>query len=205
MQNPQPTVTGITASWNVSAVSSSATNTFSAEWIGIGGQFDTTLIQCGTEQDFINGQAQYSAWYELLPRNSVTIHTINVSPGDIMQASIQLSNATLNQWVLNLTDTTNGQTFQNTFTYASSQLSAEWIVERPSVNNVISRLANFGTTTFSNCTATVGSITGGIGSFPENELVMYSSTSPLNSVQLTNVSALNSDGTSFTVNYLASG
>ena len=205
-QNPQPTVTGVTASWNVSTVTSSANDTFSSSWIGIGGQFDKTLIQCGTEQDSIKGQTQYYTWYELLPRNSVTIRTINVSPGDIMQAAIQLTNTTSNQWVINLTDTTNGQTFQNTFTYNSSQLSAEWIVERPAVNNVISTLANFGTLTFSNCTATIDSTTGAIGTFPANELVMYSSISPSNSrVQLTDVSALNPDGTSFTVNYLVSG
>jgi hypothetical protein len=58
--------------------------------------------------------------------------------------------------------------------------------------------------TFSNCTATVNSTIGDIGSFPENEVVMYSSTSR-NAVQLTNVSALNPDGDSFTVDYLAPG
>ncbi len=206
MQNPQPTITDISASWNVPTVSPSVNDTFSAAWIGIGGQFDKTIIQCGTEQDSINGQTQYSAWYELLPRNSVTIRTINVSPGDIMQASIQITNPTLNQWVINITDITNGQTFQNTVTYTSSQLSAEWIIERPLVNNVISTLANFGTLTFSNCTATISSTTGAAGTFPTNELVMYSSASSTNSgVQLTDVSSINPDGTSFTVNYLTSG
>ena len=106
--------------------------------------------------------------------------------------------------MINLTDTTNGQSFQNPFFYNSSQLSAEWIVERPTVNGAISTLANFGTITFSNCTATVNSTTGGIGSFPVNEVVMYSSTSNQNNVQLTNVSALNPDGNSFIVNYLGS-
>jgi hypothetical protein len=205
MTNPQPTVTGVTASWNVSTVSPSTSNAFAAAWIGIGGdQFDKTLIQCGTEEDSIFGQTRYSAWYELLPNNSITIPTINISPGDVIQASIQLTNGTLNQWVINLTDTANGQTFQNTFTYNSSQLSAEWIVERPTINGAPSRLADFGAITFYNCTATIGSTTGPIESFPENPLVMYSSTSR-NAVQLTDVSALNSDGNSFTVNYLASG
>lgn len=122
-----------------------------------------------------------------------------------MQASIQLANETSNLWLINLTDTTNGQTFQSTVTYASSQLSAEWIVERPEINGAISRLANFGAITFSNCTATVSSTAGAIGSFSENEVVMYSSTDPRNSVQLTDVSDLTPDGNSFTVNYLASG
>jgi hypothetical protein len=206
LQNPQPTVTGITASWNVPTIAASANDTFSAVWIGIGGQFDQTLIQCGTRQDFVNGKMQYAAWYELLPSTSVTIRMLNVSPGDLMQASIQLSDATLNQWVLNLTDRTNGQSFQRTFTYASSQLWAEWIVERPTVNNVISHLANFGNITFFDCTVTLGSATGGIGSFPANEVVMYSSTSSgSSSLQLTDVLALNTDLNSFTIKYLASG
>ena len=53
-----------------------------------------------------------------------------------MQASITLVNATFNQWAINITDTTADQSFQTTVNYTSSQLSAEWIVERPSVNGV---------------------------------------------------------------------
>jgi hypothetical protein len=182
--------------------------TFSAVWIGIGGQFsnDSTLIQCGTEQDSIRGQAEYYAWYELLPAPSLTISNITVSPGDEMQASIQLVNATSNQWSINVTDATADQSFQNTVNYTSSQLSAEWIVERPSVNHVTSQLANFGTVTFTNCSASVGSVTGGINSFPWDALVMYSSTTPRSSsVELADVSDFTSNGTEFTVTYLASG
>jgi len=122
-----------------------------------------------------------------------------------MQASIQLVNATFNQWTINMTDTTAEQSFQYTVNYASSQLSAEWIVERPAVNEVISQLANFGNVTFTNCVASVGSVTGGISSFQWNEMVMYSSTAPgSSSVQLTDVSDLTPDGTGFTVTYLSS-
>jgi hypothetical protein len=181
---------------------------FSSVWIGVGGQFsnDSTLIQCGTEQDSIFGQGQYYAWYELLPAPSVTISNITVSPGDQIQASIQLVNATFNQWTISINDTTTGESFQNTVNYTSSQLSAEWIIERPSVNHVISQLADFGNVTFTNCTASIGSVTGGINSFPWEELVMYSSITPnSSSVQLADVSDLTSNGTGFTVTYKASG
>src|SRR5205823_5922282 len=49
---------------------------FSSSWVGIGGGCvdancaitDGTLIQAGTEQDVdANGQASYSAWWELIP------------------------------------------------------------------------------------------------------------------------------------------
>jgi hypothetical protein len=205
LQNPSPNVTAVTASWIVPTVTPSLSDTFSSEWIGIGGQFDRTLIQCGVEQDSVGGQLQYGAWYELLPRNSVPIRMFVVSPGDVIQASIQLSNAALNRWTINLTDNTSGQSFQNTFTYSSSQLSAEWIIERPTVNNVISSLANFGSVTFSGCTATLNATIGGIGSFPSNEVVMYSSTSASSGVPLTDVSTLSGDGSGFTVSYLPTG
>ena len=123
-----------------------------------------------------------------------------------MQASIQLVDATLNEWSINLTDVTTGFSFQNTFTYASNQLSADWIVERPTVNRVLSTLANFGNVTFTNCQASISSVSGGISSFPANEIVMYSSTTVgESSVQLTDVSGITFDGSGFTVSYLATG
>jgi len=110
LQTPQQTVTGVGASWVVPTVAPSTDDTFSAVWIGLGGQFtgDTSLIQCGTEQDSIGGQLVYSAWYELLPRTSITIRSMVVSAGDQMQASIQLIDPTLNQWSINITDVTAG-------------------------------------------------------------------------------------------------
>lgn len=209
LQNPEPVVTGVNASWVVPAVTLSTTNSYSAIWIGIGGESsnDSTLIQCGTEQDYsVLRGAEYYAWYELLPAPSYVISNITVSQGDHIQASIQLVNATYNQWSLNITDTTKDESFQNTFNYNSSQLSAEWIVERPSVNHVISLLANFGSVAFTNCSATVGSVTAGISSFPWDAFVMYSQATPRSSsVLLADVSDLTPDGTGFTVTYESSG
>ncbi len=119
-----------------------------------------------------------------------------------MQASIQLSDLTTNAWFLTISDLTSGQSFSRIFTYISSQLSAEWIVERPLVNGALSQLANFENATFLNCTATVGSMTGGITSFPAAKIVMYSSTAA-NGVQLTTVSDVSADQTSFTVTFIS--
>jgi hypothetical protein len=85
--NPQPVVVSVSGSWTVPQVSVSQQDTFSAAWIGIGGQTDKTLIQTGTEQDSINGSIEYSAWYELLPNDAITITVMNVSPGDKITAS----------------------------------------------------------------------------------------------------------------------
>ena len=78
--NPQPAVQGVSASWTVPSVKNLGTDAFSSVWIGIGGQFDNSLIQVGTNQDITNGSAQYFAWYEMLPNTAVDIKTIQVSP-----------------------------------------------------------------------------------------------------------------------------
>ena len=205
LQNPQPVITGISASWTIPNITISGSDTFSAAWIGVGGQFDHTLIQCGTEQDSINGQTEFFAWYELLPRTSIVIRGITPSAGDQMTASIQLVDPTLSEWTINVTDVTNGQTFQIPVIYSSSQLSAEWIMERPTVNNVLSSLANFGSATFTNCQTTIGSITGGINSFASTQVIMFSSMTPGSGASpLTEVSSVSNNGSEFTVNYLAS-
>ena len=122
-----------------------------------------------------------------------------------MQASIQLVNSFSNTWTINVTDVSSGQSFQNNFVYRSSQLSAEWIVERPDVNRVVSPLADFGNVSITNCMATIGSVNGGISNFSATKVVMYSSsTFGGGSVQLADVSDLTSDWAGFTVIYLAS-
>lgn len=77
---PQSAVQGVSASWAVPSVKNLGTDAFSSVWIGIGGQFDNSLIQVGTEQDITNGSARYFAWYEMLPNTAVDIKTIQVSP-----------------------------------------------------------------------------------------------------------------------------
>jgi hypothetical protein len=161
------------------------------------------LIQIGTEQDFIGGQAVYSAWYEILPDAAITIDSIVVSAGDRVEASVALVDAASNIWMVSLSDLTSGQRFSHNLSYASNRTSAEWIVERPDVNNQISSLADFGTVTFTGCSADFGS-GGFITSFANAKVIMISQTNPQQSTQLTDVSNLNSDGSGFTVNYLAS-
>ncbi len=198
--NPQPVVTGVSGSWVVPAVQVSQNDAFSAMWVGIGGTLGNTLIQTGTEQDSVGGVTYYSAWFELLPNDSVTIQAINVSPGDTINASVTLFDANNDVWQISLSDLTTGQSFSQTVVYASSRLSAEWTVERPTVNNVLSPLANIGTVSFSNCRAIIGSDSGSVGQFNNLQNVM----SNRQRVPLVEVSNLGSDGSSFSVNYLQS-
>ena len=199
--NSSDLVVGINASWTVPRVRVFASDTYSSAWIGIGGHSEKTLIQAGTEHDAVNGQEFYSAWYEMLPDDAVRTNSMNVSPGDVITVSITLINSDMKQWAIRINDITSGQGFYQTFIYNSSQLTAEWIVERPHVNSQITLLADFGTLTFRDSYAKIGNYVGKIASFPYSQVIMTNDLSQ----QLTSVSPLSENGNSFNVTYLASG
>ncbi len=194
---PKPQVTGINGSWTVPMVAVSPLDTFSAAWIGIGGQSDTTLIQVGSEHDSINGKAVYSLWYEMLPDNAITIPNIEISTGDKITASVSLANSNTNEWIIEINDVTTGQSFKQNFSYNSSRLTAEWVIERPTVNNRIATLADFGTITFTDCNAQLADKVGTISAFPNSAILMEDRQNN----QLIRVSDFSRDGSSFTVTY----
>ena len=192
-------MSSVSASWTVPEINPSENNTFSGVWIGIGGYGEDTLIQTGTEQEYIDGKFVYYAWYELLPDYLVRISNIHVRAGDTITASISLVSKNTNTWSIEIADVTQGQRFKQTFAYNSSRLSAEWVVERPKVNGTISALADFGNVTFTECKATIDGNIGAISNFSYVQLVMHDE-----ELQLMTVSPLNDDGKSFTVSYLES-
>ena len=203
LQNPMPEVTSVNGSWTVPSVSDVGVDAFSAVWVGVGGQYGHTLIQVGTEQDWVSGGPVYSAWYETLPAQSITIDSMQVSPGDRIMACVTLVNSDSNLWSVAITDFTSSQGFQTNLTYDPGRLSGEWIVERPDVNGVTSTLADFGSVTFTDCQATVGG-NGSISAFQNVRIVMQqSSQGGSRAVQLADVSALVRGGTGFTVTYIA--
>jgi hypothetical protein len=201
LENPSEQVVGVNASWKVPRVNVYSTDTFSSTWIGIGGRFDKTLIQAGTEQDAVDGNEFYSAWYELLPGQATRISGMSVSPGDLITASITLVNSDTEEWGIRIYDATTGQGFYQTFIYNSSRLSAEWVVESPTVEEQVSALANFGTLTFTDAYAKIGGNVGAIGNFSYSQVIMTNDLS----LQLASVSPLSADGASFNVTYLKSG
>jgi hypothetical protein len=199
LTNPQPVIESISGSWVVPVVQASEKDTFSAAWIGIGGQVDDTLIQTGTDQDCVSGQVTYSAWYELLPQYALVIETINVTAGDKITASISLVNSATDEWLIEINDVTSGQSFSKSVFYPSSRLSAECIVERPSVNNSVSTLANFGSVTFTDIRISINSNSGTVTDFPFSRVLMYNR----QNAELASLSPLSSGGSSFTVNYIS--
>ena len=201
LENPQEQVTRINASWTVPRIGVFSNDAYSSVWIGIGGHSEKKLIQVGTEHDSINGQEYYSAWYEMLPEVAIRINSMSISPGDLITASITLVDSDTDKWAIRIRDVTNGKGFYQTFIYNSSQLSAEWIVERPHVNDEITLLANFGTMTFRDSYATIGDNVGKIASFSYSQVIMTNDLS----AQLAAVSPLYDDGASFNVTYIGSG
>jgi hypothetical protein len=199
--NPQPVVTSVSGSWVVPEINGSSQDRFSAAWVGIGGQSDRTLIQTGTEHDSVDGQKVYYAWYELLPDYSVTIPDIDVSAGDKITASISLVDSGSNEWLIFLSDVTTGQNFSKNFFYGSSRLSAEWIVERPTVNNTIGTLAYFDSVTFTDLQVAVNNVVGPVSNFAFQRVIMYNR----QNLQLVTVSAFSAKQLSFTVTYLNAG
>jgi hypothetical protein len=128
------------------------TPTYSAIWVGIGGfsVSSTALEQIGTELDCrASGSIASSAWYELVPAPSQTIHFV-VQPGDLISANVTVTGRTV---VLSISNLTKHRTFSRTLHGNVDVSSAEWIVEAPS--DCFSDgtcqtlpLANFGSTNF---------------------------------------------------------
>jgi len=193
-------VVSVEASWIVPQVNASGRNGYSSAWVGIGGQTDETLIQIGTEHNLLNSQENYHVWYEMLPDYVIRIPDFDIAPGHLVSASIKLVNNESNIWSMQLIDFSNGQSFSKTVQYNSTRSSAEWIVERATVNNQISSLADFKTITFTDCRADLVEKNGVIGNF--THAVVHMTNEGLNTLATT--MPLNADGAGFAVDYLYS-
>src|ERR1700722_559807 len=128
---------------------------FSASWAGIGGYSTSDLIQAGvSENSAVGGEllgGQYNAWYEILPASETPISgcsgdaNCTVSPGD--KVSVDISNAGGDNWNINLSDA-GKWSWSTSLTYASSESSAEWIQEAPSLGGVQTIPAAVGNVSF---------------------------------------------------------
>jgi hypothetical protein len=132
----------VAADWTVPTATShtKGQDEGSSTWTGIGGgctdasctMTDNTLIQTGTEQDVdSSGQPSYSAWWEIIPAPSVTISSMQISPGDHMHADITETPTGSEMWQITLKDVTRGESFTTSVPYPSTYATAEWIEETP--------------------------------------------------------------------------
>lgn len=191
------TFTSVSGSWNVPQVSPTGTSA-DATWVGIGGTSGNHLIQTGTQAVVNNnGQVSYQAWYEMLPANSQKI-PLMITPGDSITASIVQQSA--NQWTISLSDSTTGQNYQTTVTYAASLSSAEWIEEMPVRGISFIPLDNFGSVQFSALSAVKDGVALTPAQANAQSIFMVNSLDQA----LAQPSALGSDGASFSVTRTAS-
>ena len=97
----------------------------------------------------------YYAWYEAYPAPEVKISNFNVSPGNVISASVQQVSG---GWSTTITNVSTGQSFTATVSsFNPDQTTAEAIIERPSLCHVtckITSLADFGQVQFTDATAT---------------------------------------------------
>lgn len=192
---------------------------FSSVWPGIGDGNGGELIQAGSEQDItcpnVNNtcgtvETQYDFWFEVVPGEAEQVITNLVpAPGDSVAVSAFWSSQTGAEF--GICDFT--QQMCGTATQASSgpDSTAEWIVERPSVEAttnpttcILPPLAAYGT---------VNLTSAGFNETPQGSLEdVLSQGNPAaidmfdaQGTQLDSTSPVGSDGASFSDTYLASG
>jgi hypothetical protein len=184
----------VSGSWTVPTVSCSSVNSYSAHWIGIDGATSSTVEQDGTEADCNGGSGSYDAWYEMYGDSAVNSgYEVELSPtsypvfpGDAISASVSVVGAT---WTLSISDSGSAShpqswSFSTNIAFSgAAQSSAEWIVERPDICNGLScslaTLANFGTVTFTNASATENGTPGSISTWPNAAIEMLNGSTPI--------------------------
>ena len=147
----------VSAQWVEPVVSCPRQDAWTLFWVGFDGwpTTDGSVEQGGTSARCLGGVAQYSAFYEMYPRQAVT-DTFPIHALDTIEASVSFSNAT-QVFTITVTDLTTGQSTTETPTCqtACPRTSAEWIAESPSHFGTRRwfPLADYGTVKFTSATA----------------------------------------------------
>lgn len=144
------TFTSVTGTWTVPTVSASSAGA-DATWVGIGGLTSSDLIQAGT-QAMVDGSGTvaYGSWIEMLPEASRPV-PLAVTAGDSVTVTITQQSG--NDWLIAMKNNTTGRTYTITVQYSSSNSSAEWVQEAPSIGRGLIPLDLFGTVQFSGASA----------------------------------------------------
>jgi hypothetical protein len=137
------TFSKVTGQWTTPAVTCTAEQQLTSEWVGIDGFNSSTVEQDGTFGWCFEGTPTYFTWYEMYPAGTVEVGT-SLVPGDKITATVSRSGT---KYTLSLTDATNpANSFSTTATCDLAtclDTSVEWIAERPSFSIGITPLADF--------------------------------------------------------------
>lgn len=183
--------TSVIGTWTVPTVAATTTGA-DATWVGIGGITSNDLIQAGTQATVSGGEVVYDAWIEMLPASSKSV-SLSVNPGDSVTVSIT-QKASLD-WIISMKNNTTGGAYSTTVQYRSSNSSAEWVQEAPSVNRGTVPLDDFGTLKFSGASAVRDGNTLALNSLGAQGITMVNGARQALAVP----SVIDSDGMSFSV------
>ena len=121
---------------------------YASEWVGIDGWGSGDVLQAGTETEIIDlgifSSTQVYAWWEWFPSGEVAITNFSVAAGDIMYCLICVSSSTTA--TVYLTNQSSGVSTSFSITAPKGTAlvgnSAEWIVERPTINGSVASLTD---------------------------------------------------------------
>jgi hypothetical protein len=189
----------VSASWTEPSATCGSTEQLAAFWVGLDGYSSDSVEQDGTIIECYQGSAYQYTWWEMYPTNDIQVVGETLAPGDEITSSVTRSGTS---YTLSVTDSTNtANSFTETESCSScANSSAEWIAEAPSGTSSVYPLADFGSWTASDATATEGSTSGGISSFTDDEITMVDSAGNTEALP----GPLNSSGNSFSVTWEAS-
>jgi hypothetical protein len=145
--------------WNVPELVAhySSSPTYSLFWVGLDGFNLSDLVQAGTQQASIElfgvNYYVYSSWYEILPNEYAQFTELSPNPGDDMSVEVWICCGpgaspnvngtegwfTITDWTQNV-EAINDQSLGGTV-YSGS--TVEWIMERPTINNSPTYLADY--------------------------------------------------------------
>ncbi|MGD0361412.1 MAG: G1 family glutamic endopeptidase [Bryobacteraceae bacterium] len=179
-------------------------------WVGIDGWGDDTVEQIGTYAYCSEGRVQHAAWWEFYPTNDIQeISTMTVKAGDRIATSVTFTGS---EFVLEIKDETTGKAFSHKGTQSADRISAEWIAESPCcLGNAFYPLPDFGTVLFGKDStgvagtnnATEPSHSGAFNTFPAANVLAITKINESSSVIEAVPSAPSSDGTSFSITWVA--
>jgi hypothetical protein len=136
-----------------------------AAWVGIDGDTcSSAILQTGIDWTKSGSSVTYDAWYEWYPDYSYDFSGITLKAGNTIKVTVTATSLTAGTATVENVST--GKTVTHTFSNEGSEGSlcetnAEWIVEDYEEGSSLVPFADFGTITFTGCSAKEGSSTVG--------------------------------------------
>lgn len=193
------------ANWTVPCYSGTNNSQRALQWVGIGGDGSSNLWQAGTETDHAEG---YRFWWEkVAPVGGVSIQYQGpaVGCGNYVDVEVDYNYTVPGQAYLWMQNYSTGNYWDHQESFAPSNNSAEWIVERTSCGtNTNYALAptskvNWDSAYAANTTVDYND------DLPISNWNYYQANMYQNGVDLSDNSGLGSGGTTFTTSYHNSG